>query len=295
MRSHTFRSMGTDVSLLAPEVADAPFRRALGAVEVTFGVEDRRFSRFRADSELSRVNARAGAWTTVSKPFARVLAISLEAADQTGGLFDPTVLHHLVAAGYDRDFDSIEPGGRGVLPPSRPAGAWRDVEVDGDRVRLPEDSGLDFGGIAKGWTVDRAAERSGSELAWRAVNAGGDLQLTGSPGPGGLEVGVTDPDAPDRVLALLRVQGGAIATSSIARRTWGPGLHHLIDPRTGLPSTNGVVQATVWEADCARAEVWAKWALLTGPAALDRVCGLLVLDDGRVLVNLPAEIERIPA
>jgi thiamine biosynthesis lipoprotein ApbE len=69
-------------------------------------------------------------------------------------------------------------------------------------------------------------------------------------------------------------------------------LHHLIDPRTGRPSTGEVVQATVWAPTCAEAEVLAKWALLSGPRALDDVTGVLVLRDGRVLMNLdPANEE----
>jgi thiamine biosynthesis lipoprotein len=276
--------MGTTVTVLGPGGSPDAFEAAVGRIERRFAAEDRRFSRFRADSELTAVNEAAGSWTKVSGGFARVADLALEGARRTGGLFDPTVLPALAAWGYDRDFDSIRRRATvGEVRPPR-CGRWAEIEVADDRLHLPEGVALDFGGIAKGWTVDRAIEDAG--LPWVLIDAGGDLRLTGL--EGGLDVAVDDPLRPGEEAARVHLEEGALATSSTTCRTWGPGLHHVIDPRTARPLAGEVIQATAWAVDCAHAEVRSTWALMTGPAALDTVPGLLVLTGDRIVTNLPS-------
>ncbi len=284
---HDFRAMGTAIHLLGP-AGDPSFRRAAARVERRFAREERRFSRFRGDSELTRVNRAAGSATRVSRPFAEVLRMALEAAAATDGLFDPTVHDALVAAGYDRDFDEVLAGARGALHPAVPCGRWPEVEVDGCLVRPPADVHLDLGGIAKGWTVDRAAEDAlAAGLPWALVNAGGDLRIAGS--APALDVAVEDPEHPEEALVRLRLSVGAVATSSVAKRSWGPGHHHVIDPRTGAPAATELLQASVWAPTCAEAEVLATRALLQGRSAAASLPCVLVTDDGDVLVAMPTE------
>jgi thiamine biosynthesis lipoprotein len=296
-RRHEFRSMGTFVTLIADGRSDAgAFDRAARKVELVFAEEDLRFSRFRGDSELTKVNSRAGRRTRVSSEFATLLSYALDAAVHSDGLFDPTVLPSLIAAGYDRDFDELIAGARDALHPSEPCGRWPEIELDGDLVLLPRGVGLDFGGIAKGWTVDLAAHAAvGQGLRWAIVNAGGDLRIAGLPPASGLEIGIDDPELPGEELTRVRVQRGALATSSVTARAWGPGRHHLIDPRTGKPSDTGVLQATVWAETCAEAEVRSKWALLTGISSLDHMDGVLVTSDRRILVSLETDETRVSA
>jgi thiamine biosynthesis lipoprotein len=149
--------------------------------------------------------------------------------------------------------------------------------------------GLDFGGVAKGWTVDRAALAARRVLPWALVSAGGDLRLAGRPPLGFLDIAIEDPLDPDSEASRLHLEGGAIATSSVSARAWGPGRHHLIDPRTALPAATEVLQATIWADSCAEAEIRAKWALLVGPPALDRFPGILILTGDRILTNMVAE------
>ena len=280
--------MGTEVTLVAPAEADpAVLETATARTQRTFAHEEQRFSRFRADSELSRVNASAGEWTSVSAGFARLTGFALEAAWRTGGRFDPTVLPAMIAAGYDRDFDEVLAGAKGALHPVQPCGRFTELELEADRLRMPRGVALDFGGVAKGWTVDLAAEAALSAgLPWVIVNAGGDLRLDGDVPSMGVEVGVEDPQ--DRAIELLRVSisEGALATSSTLVRSWGSGLHHLIDPRTGAPADGDVLQATVWAQTCAEAEVRSKWALLKGPIFLEDTHAVLVMRDGRIVMNL---------
>jgi thiamine biosynthesis lipoprotein len=277
--------MGTDVTVLGP--AAPAFSGVVDVVRSIFEEEDRRFSRFRPDSELARANAAAGTWTEVSRPFAEVVSLAIAAWRHTDGRFDPTVLDAVVAAGYDRDFDELVSGARGVLRPPRPCGRAGEVRLRGRWLRLPAGVGLDLGGIAKGWTVDRAAGAAvGGRLAWALVNAGGDLRLAGDRPAEGLVVSVDDPELAGADVGRIELRTGALATSSVTRRAWGAGLHHLIDPSTGRPADVSVLQATVWAATCVEAEIAAKDALLEGEPALERRAALLVLRDGRVMTNL---------
>ena len=279
-----FRAMGTEIVVVADDAADPAVSAAASAtVERIFASEESRFSRFREDSELSRVNRSAGQWVEVSGPFAEVVLLAIDGADRSAGLFDPTVLRAMESAGYDRDFASIDDGERMVVPV--PCGRWDRIEVRDGRVRLPGDVGLDLGGLVKGWTADLAAEAAvAAGLPWAIVNAGGDLRVAGD--APALEVGIEDPDDRRELICVVRIDGGAIATTSVTHRRWGQGLHHLIDPRIGLPAATPVVQATVWALTCAEAEISSKRAALQGIDALDELTGMLVLASGEIVTNL---------
>ena len=286
-RRDGFRAMGTDVSLYGPDVE--AFDGAFAAIGRVFETQQRRFSRFRDDSELTAVNRLAGRWVPVSSAFERVVRLALDHASATGGLFDPTVLHALMAAGYDRDFDEVLAGARGALHPPEPCGRWTEVQVRQGSVRLPPEVGLDLGGIAKGWTVDLAAAGAlDAGLAWALVAAGGDLAIVGD--APALEIPIEDPETLERPMAMLRLDRGALATSSVAKRAWGPDLHHVIDPRTSAPLRSDTVQATVWAPTCAEAEVLATWALLRGPDAANQLPCAIVASSGAVNVSFDQEV-----
>lgn len=295
--THRFRAMNTDVVA----VVVTPDRRtgAMGAlrhVEMLFSKVEATLSRFRVESELSRLNRWGGKPFAASPLLFAVATAALEAARVTEGVFDPTVLSALVAAGYDRSFEEIPPERADPpLPSTGPRPRWQDVHLDAltRTIVLPKGVGLDLGGIGKGWTVDRAAERLGTFPGF-GIDAGGDLCCWGTRADGRpWTVGIADPRQPDRDLAVLAVHAGAVATSTVVRRRWnraGEAQHHLIDPRTGRPGKTDVLSATVLAGSVARAETRAKVALLLGSREglrfLDEqadAAGLLVLDDGQVV------------
>jgi thiamine biosynthesis lipoprotein len=234
------------------------------------------------------VIAAAGRWTAISPDFERLVRFTLDQAQRTRGLFDPAALDAVVAAGYDRDFDEVLAGARGALHPPRPCGRWAEIQVRPGALRLPAGVGLDLGGVAKGWTVDLAVDAAlEAGLPCVFVSAGGDLRIAGE--TPGIYVAIEDPaDAATEVLRV-RLSWGALASSSITKRAWGPGLHHVIDPRTGIPSDPRTLQATVWAPTCAEAEVLATWALLTGPSSLATISGAIATATGELRTNFAAE------
>ncbi len=280
--------MGTTVTVLVPRLT--PLKN-LTLVRRMFDHWDHALSRFRHDSELSYVNNRAGLPARVSPLFLRVLFESLRAAEATDGIFDPTLLTQMLDVGYDRTFSEIKETGEDDCLAAKPGGGWRFIRVDrrASMVSLPTGVGLDFGGIAKGMAVDAALEwLAGEGVACAAVNAGGDLRVHGKlPDQPGWTVAV---EAGDGEINVDLFQG-ALATSSINRRAWvrgGRRLHHILDPRTGMPVMNEVRSVSVAAGTCAEAEVVAKVALTLGPydgAAYlrkHRWSALMVTVDGRL-------------
>jgi FAD:protein FMN transferase len=224
-------------------------------------------SRFRPESELSRLNERPGRPVRASTLLLTVLDRALASARDTDGLYDPTLGRRLEDLGYDRSFELIPSVAAGSPPAREPGGAWRAVALDraSGTVVVPPGVRLDLGGIAKGMAVDAAAaalRRAGVTDA--LVSAGGDLAVVGRPpGRPGWPVAVDGHDGPP-----VWVARGALATSSVGRRRWRQGdleRHHLLDPRTGEPAAGGLRSVTVAASRCARAEVAAKAALILGP------------------------------
>lgn len=295
-RERAFRAMNTGVAvwLLAADARRA--ERALDGVERFFLQAEYRLSRFRADSEVSRLNRERR--IRPSRMLRAILRQADALGEETGGLFDPLQGGTLIAAGYDRTFDDIGSCASLGVPPGRTDAALGRGRIafhpDGT-LSLPDDRLLDLGGIAKGWAADRAADFL-AEFGPACVDAGGDIRVTGPWAEGqGFQVEVEDPFHPDRSIGALSLAGGAIATSGIAKRWWrqsGEFRHHLIDPRTGLPADNNLLSVTVRGATALEAEVAAKTAFILGEAEgwawLDArgLTGLFVHRDGTSSANL---------
>jgi thiamine biosynthesis lipoprotein len=275
--SVSFRAMGTDVEVLAAPVMPV---EGVASVRARFTQMETRFSRFLPDSELSRVNASAGAPVFVSPVFREALLDAIAAAEASGGLFQPLILAAVEGAGYRRSFEEWD--AEIQASPSYPSQSdHRDIALsDRGVVSIPPGAGLDLGGFAKGWTVDRCTELMPAAGSW-VINAGGDLFAHGAGPEGeGWMVGIEDPFVPAGHLAVLRAADTAVATSSTMRRRWRTQdgfAHHLIDPRTGRPADSDVVSATVCAGTVAGAEVMAKQLLLLGKHAARRYA-----DDNRI-------------
>ena len=254
-----FRAMGTDIDVTV--ASEQPPFDAFISCRLLFEDQEQRFSRFREDSLLSRLNAGG---SVVDATFSEVCRLALTAHDATGGLFNPMVLPALVAAGYDRTFDEVRDGR--PVPSDIPA-LPDCLALKGDEVQL-HSGAIDLGGIVKGWTVDQALELLAPEHPNLLVNAGGDLRATGNDDGGdGWNLAIDDPRQSGK-LAWQGSMTGALTTSTTLKRTWtvedGRPAHHLIDPRTGLPSDSPLVQVSVWAEETWWAEVWAKAILIGG-------------------------------
>jgi thiamine biosynthesis lipoprotein len=259
------------------------------------------WSRFRPDSELSRLNANAGAWTDVSASMLLALTCAADLHRATGGRFDPTILDALERAGYDRTFESMTPdsesdlgAGAGVGARTVPGFAQVVIDTPGSRVRLPHGARVDLGGVGKGLAADLVARGLVDRGALSAlVGLGGDLRARGEPPPGGRwDIPVLDPFDDSRVAFRFPLVDGAIVTSTTRMRCWkrgGRNYHHLVDPVTGDSARTGVAAVVAAGRDAWWAEGIAKAVIIGGAVAgaqlVHDACvrAWLFLDDGRVI------------
>lgn len=276
----SWQALGTSivVRVLDPSV----LQRSRSAVEQELDAIDRACSRFRADSELSQLNAQAGRSRKVSPLLMEALELALRAAELTDGDVDPTVGRALELAGYDRDWELLDSPTQADSATPRPRitatvrSGWRSVSLDRDSlaVHVPAGISLDLGATAKAWAADRAAVAAASAAGCPVlVSVGGDISTAGGAAPpGGWQIHVTDDhrspaSAPGQTISI---ESGGLATSSTAVRRWsheGQTMHHIIDPTTGLPVTDTWRTVSVAAARCTDANIATTAALVRAQAA----------------------------
>lgn len=223
-------------------------------------------SRFKEDSELSRLNQQIGQEVEVSHRFFLILKDALSYYKKTNGIFNPGVLSAMENSDYSKSIEFIR--GRELGASSYSTEQVRPIQpyqLNEDRQTVILQTRIDLGGIAKGWVVDRGAELL-STYGYGFINVGGDIRIFGSlPRP--LNIGIEDPDDPTKMISSIQVSDGAVATSTSMKRRWrmnGINKHHLIDTATGQPSATTIISSTVTAPTAVEADVLAKVILLLG-------------------------------
>ena len=271
MEYDEFSAMNTTVQVAAEGARDS-LEAGFQQVRQFIAESEARFSRFREDSELCQLNRSAGKWFQASAGLYELIQEALELHRQTEGLFDPSILTALKQAGYDRSMDALRQAG--PLPTmavtQSAASRLRQVRLDpaGLGVYLPVGIQIDLGGIAKGWIAEKAVQLLAEHSRACVVSTGGDMKFHGAPsGEPAWQVSLEDPRDEQKVLAVLQIPTGALATSSVARRRWLQGdqvRHHIIDPRTGLPAEVEWLSVSVGAPKATTAEAFAKAILIGG-------------------------------
>ena len=258
--------MGTDAHVILVDPAEGALAHAKRRLEEL----ERRWSRFRPASDVSRLNGAPGAFVIVSADTLVLLATMKEAWRITGGRYDPTLLSAINAAGYSASYDG---SGRASSTSgvSRRERAITDVTIDvaTSSAIVPAGVGIDPGGIGKGLAADMVVTellRGGTGGA--LVSVGGDLAAAGrAPSPEGWHVAIEDPFDASREHLRLALEAGGIATSSTLTRTWtqdGNRRHHVIDPATQACATTDLAAVSVVARAGWEAEAHATAALLSG-------------------------------
>lgn len=252
-------------------------------------------SRFRDDSDLSRVNRAPGRWVRVDPLLVEAVRVAVRAAEGTAGLVSPLLGRPMVELGYDRTFHQLRevdtsPYGQ-CAEPSLPApDAWRAIDLREDAVLIPDDTALDLGATAKAWCTDLAAAALAHRLDGGAVvSIGGDLRTVG---PGSWQMGVAE--RPDEEAATLVALHGAMATSSTQVRHWsrrGHRLHHVLDPRTGRPAREVWRTVSVAAGSCVEANTASTAAIVRGDDAVDHLADA----HAARLVHVAGHVRRVGA
>lgn len=258
----SWSALGTTCRVwLVGDGAEAATARAQARVAE---LEDR-WSRFRPESDVSRLNRASGEPVVVHPTTVALVEQAVAWWEATNGLFDPTVLEALETAGYDRDRAT----GHGPIGAGAPTPGCAGILLDHEHatVQLPPGVRIDLGGIGKGHIADLLANEL-AHLPGGLIDLGGDVRVWGTPPEGrGWPIEVEDLRDGSQ-LALLGLHDGALATSTTLRRRWtddeGRAAHHLIDPRTGRPAHGQVVTVSVAAGNVVAAEVLAKAAIVAG-------------------------------
>lgn len=281
---HSFSVMGTTANTVLVS----------GTVEMAHELEaitrdlEKLWTRFSNDSDIYRLNMSEGKPTTVSPLTVTLVMEMLAAVSLTKGEYDPTILPRLIAEGYGTS--RVDSSRVTELPESA---RWpidvSSTTISGTTVTLPRGATLDPGGVGKGLAADILVDHALRLGALGAlVEIGGDIRITGTPPDNSRwRLGIEDPFTPQQHCAVINLVDGAVATSSVLKRTWdkdSESHHHLIDPTTGRSIQSDVVSVSVIAVSASIAEVVAKcgftrsdfltWAPTLGTAAL------LVFRDG---------------
>ncbi|KUN79360.1 FAD:protein FMN transferase [Streptomyces griseoruber] len=272
-----WRALGTTVRLV---VTDPALLESCNLLLARHLAEvDAACSRFRPDSELTALDATAGRPVRVSPLLAEALDVALRAAATTDGAVDPTVGSAMDAIGYDRDFTLVREDDRPVRLTLRRTPGWRTVTLDRatGTVTVPRGVRLDLGATAKAWAADRAARMLADTAGCGVlVSLGGDTAVAGEAPAGGWQIRVQDITGPvdetpaQGSYATVGLRGGGLATSGTTARRWqrgGHDLHHIVDPRTGLPVRSPWRTVSVAAATCADANAASTAALVKGEGA----------------------------
>ncbi len=291
--SVVFPALGTTAAVAVTDPVKLPAVRAVVTAEIS--ACDRACSRFRDDSDVSRLNDGRGKRVTVSPRLVDELVAAIRAARLSDGVVDPTVGQALISLGYDRDFPLIASGSRAPAVTFAPVPGWQCLRVDAGRglARVPPGVRVDLGATAKARCADLAATAAATAVGCGVlVSLGGDVSVAGPVPDGGWRVRVTDdssagPRAPGQT---VEIRNGGVATSGVTVRSWRRGdldLHHVIDPRTGAPAPVVWRTVSVAAATCVDANIAATAAVVLGHAApawlaVRRLPARLVAADGAV-------------
>jgi thiamine biosynthesis lipoprotein ApbE len=290
----SWKALGTGVHLLATDKEGVAL--ATTAVREVLEDVDAVYSRFREDSELSRLNAGAGRSVQVSPLLATAIDAALRAARLTDGAVDPTIGQAIRLVGYDDDFTRISADRGPLTLRAWRVPGWQAIRFDrrSRTVFLPPRVELDLGSTGKALAADLAAAAARAAIGRGGVlvSLGGDIATAGQPPDGGWRILAAEdsrakPDGDGEVICL---PAGGVATSSTTVRRWSRGgtmLHHIIDPQTSLPTTGPFRTVTVVAATCLDANIASTAAIVQGEEAIDwlmsrRLPARLVENDGTI-------------
>ncbi|GAB3600647.1 FAD:protein FMN transferase [Microbacterium tumbae] len=219
---------------------------------------DREWSRFRADSMVSRLSRGEGGAAQAADA-GTMLDAYRELSDATAGAVQPLVGASLEALGYDAAYSLAAGDPRGAPHDWLDLLSWSEGALELSRPAL-----IDIGALGKGRLVDLVADALAGLPGDLVVDAGGDMAVRGS-----IRVALEHPYDAMRAIGVATVRDRALCASAVNRRAWGDGLHHVLDARTGIP-------VRTWAAT---------WAIADDAMQADAVATALFFDGGPELAT----------
>ncbi|MBD8607533.1 FAD:protein FMN transferase [Aeromicrobium sp. CFBP 8757] len=256
MHAWTFEAIGTAWQIdtrepLAPDVRAA----VLGRIERF----DESWSRFRDDSLVADIARGAGQWH-VPDEAGVLFELFTELDDLTDGAVNPLIGQTLSDLGYDASYSLTASDDPAVTPP------WSSIDLSAGVLTTTEPVLIDVGAAGKGLLVDLVAGIVGREVDQLTIDASGDLYHGGS---APLRIALEHPLDAGRAIGVAEIDPeDALCASATNRRAWGDGLHHVLDARTGRPTSDVIATWVVAPQSCMRADGLATAHFFADPALL---------------------------
>jgi FAD:protein FMN transferase len=219
-----FEAIGThwviDIHKSTPQEQEGALFRSIMERIDTF---DRAYSRFRADSLVTRMSQEAGVYT-MPDDFDSMITLYQHMYEVTHGLMTPLIGQLLSDAGYDKDYSLIQKNGDLTSPLN-----WSDaLEWNKPLLTIKKPILLDFGAAGKGYLVDLVARViEAHAITSYTIDAGGDIYHRGPQ----IRIGLEHPEDQTQAIGVATITDQAICGSSGNRRKWGA-FHHIINPES---------------------------------------------------------------
>lgn len=297
-----FNALGSEIVISA--VLSNNQTNLLDQAEVSVVDFEKSFSRFIVGNELDKFNKSPDKEVVVSEAMAKLLVAAQQWQNYSQNTFDPTIVDNLIQLGYDKSFTEINPSDSTKLDLGKLKADFltrprlEQLKVLKNNVTKPTGMHLDFGGFGKGYIIDQISQTIFSAVDNYWLSAGGDLLMSGNEeNKFGWRVGVQNPYQPSEEIFSLNTKGRKIgvATSGVFQRQGikaGINWHHLIDPRTGMPTDNNILAVTAIADNATKADVLAKTVLILGEQAgldfvnqEDEAAVLIFLKDGAIVFS----------
>lgn len=253
MATWRFDAIGTSWEIETSHELDVDRRTRVGVEIERF---DREWSRFRSDSDVTRVGLDGGSISSADA--GPMLDAYRDASRATGGAVNPLVADSLVALGYDASYSLV------AHDPVAAPRDWTDrLRWTQGEVEASAPAPLDVGALGKGRLVDIVTDALADVPGDLVVDAAGDMRVRGEP----VRIGLEHPYDPAKAIGVIELQDAALCASAVNRRAWGEGLHHVLDARTGVP-------VRTWAAT---------WAIAADAMRADAVATALFFEGGTEL------------
>jgi thiamine biosynthesis lipoprotein len=265
----TDHGLGSEVKLTLIVKKESEAKQIFKSLWSEIKAFEERFTRFKTSSELSHVNSEAGVPTKISPAFRDLVLESKRLAEQTAGLYNPFVLPALQKAGYVGSWPSVEKYEEKLNYKNRSGlNKIDELDIKGNIMAIPSNSALDFGGIGKGYLLDKLADLVEAKHVkdyWFSI--GGDIICSGfNLENSNWKVGVAGALETSKLVGSIENTRGnrlAIATSGVTKRR-GSNWNHIINPKTGKPAGSDVLTASVSYSSATKADVFAKCLVIVG-------------------------------
>jgi FAD:protein FMN transferase len=264
-----FAAMASPCEVLMEVRTENQAKHILSVVRKEAQRIESKYSRYRQDNVIAKINCAQGASVVVDEETCKLLDFAHQCYEMSGGLFDITsgVLRRIWKFDGSDRLPSIQD-----ITSLLPFIGWQKAHWNKPDLRLEPGMEIDLGGIGKEYAVDAAVQRVQSLTdASVLVNFGGDIRVSGSRRENkAWSVGIESPQAQDQFTEILQVRTGALATSGDAKRFLirdGVRYSHVLNPKTGWPVEFAPRAVTVAAATCSEAGILATLALLQGSEA----------------------------